>query len=441
MKVLWIVNRMLPIIAESLGMESTVKEGWITGMFAQIMANTAGNGIELSVAFPAKDELAEYEGEVPVGDLKLPNIPFGISTEEQSFKAYGFYEDIFKPEKYNIKTEESLRRVIEKANPDVIHVFGTEYPHCLATLKVAPNSANVLVGLQGLCHAIAEVYEADLPKRIVNRSTFRDFVKRDSIKKQKKKYWKRGENEREALKLATFVTGRTAWDRKRVTEINPDIIYLGMNETLRSCFYTGRWNPEHAENGAIFLSQGDYPIKGLHYMLEAMPLILDACPEAHIYVAGQNLTKKETFKDKIKLSSYGKYLRKLIKNNNLSDKVTFLGNLTAEEMRAQYLKSKVFVCPSKIENSPNSLGEAMLLGVPCVAARVGGVPDLISEDEGILYEDGNVAALAEAVIKQLKGNENLGTMVRKARGHANYNHDPEVNYHTLLQIYNRIANK
>ena len=110
-------------------------------------------------------------------------------------------------------------------------------------------------------------------------------------------------------------------------------------------------------------------------------------------------------------------------------------------MRAQYLKSKVFVCPSKIENSPNSLGEAMLLGVPCVAARVGGIPDLIAEDEGILYEDGNVAALAEAVIKQLKGNENLGTMVRKARGHANYNHDPEVNYHTLLQIYNRIANK
>ena len=43
MKVLWIVNRMLPIIAECLGVESSVKEGWITGMFAQIMANTAGN--------------------------------------------------------------------------------------------------------------------------------------------------------------------------------------------------------------------------------------------------------------------------------------------------------------------------------------------------------------------------------------------------------------
>ena len=99
MKVLWIVNRMLPIIAECLGVESSVKEGWITGMFAQIMANTAGNGIELSIAFPAKDELATFEGEIPVGDIKLPNIPFGISTEKHTCRAYGFYENVNKGEK------------------------------------------------------------------------------------------------------------------------------------------------------------------------------------------------------------------------------------------------------------------------------------------------------------------------------------------------------
>ncbi|SDA65432.1 Glycosyltransferase involved in cell wall bisynthesis [Lachnospiraceae bacterium G11] len=440
MKVLWIVNTMLPVISHCLGVESSVKEGWITGMFAQIMANTAGNGIELHVAFPAKDELANFEGEIPVEDLKLPNIPFGISTENLNFKAYGFYEDVSRPEKYDIKTEESIRNVINKVAPDVIHVFGTEYPHCLATLKASEYSPKVLIGLQGLCHAIAGVYEANLPAEIVRRNTFRDFIKRDSIKNQKKKFTKRGINEIEAIKAATYITGRTSWDRKIAKEINPEVIYLGMNETLRSPFYTGRWRQENCEPGVIFLSQGDYPLKGLHYVLESMPKILEECPNAHIYIGGQNITKHETFKEKLKLSSYGKYLLKLIKVNHLEDKVTFLGSLTAEEMREQYLRSNVFVCPSKLENSPNSLGEAMLLGVPCVAARVGGIPDLITEDEGILYEDGNVDELANAIIEQLKAEGDFTARLKKARGHANFNHDPEANYHTLLQIYNRIAN-
>lgn len=47
--------------------------------------------------------------------------------------------------------------------------------------------------------------------------------------------------------------------------------YYPMNETLRSNFYTAQWNREQCIPHSIFLSQGDYPIKGLHYMLLAMP--------------------------------------------------------------------------------------------------------------------------------------------------------------------------
>lgn len=438
MKVLWIVNRMLPVIANHLGQESTVKEGWITGLYSQIMANTAGNGIELSIAFPAKDELSTYEGDIPVGDIALPNMRFGVSTEGLTFKAYGFYEDISKPHKYDIRTEESIKRVLREANPDIIHVFGTEYPHCLATLKVAENPNRVLLGLQGLCFVIADDYEADLPKRIVNRNTLRDFLKHDSIKNQKKKFGLRGANEVEALSLASFVTGRTLWDQEMVMSVNPKLTYINMNETLRSPFYTGQWHKENAEEGRIFVSQADYPLKGLHYVLDAMPSILRECTNAHIYVGGQNITKHETLKQKLKLSSYAKYLLKQIKKNNLCDKVTFLGNLSAEEMKEQYIKAEVYVCPSKLENSPNSLGEAMLIGTPCVAARVGGIPSIMAEDEGILYESGNVEELSEAIIKQLKSVPEVIGRIRKARGHAVCDHDADSNYHALLQIYDRV---
>ena len=68
-------------------------------------------------------------------------------------------------------------------------------------------------------------------------------------------------------------------------------------------------------------------------------------------------------------------------------KVFFTGPLDEEKICQRYLRSHVFVCPSSIENSPNSLGEAMILGVPCIASYVGGIPDMLKDrEEGLLYQ-------------------------------------------------------
>ena len=57
-------------------------------------------------------------------------------------------------------------------------------------------------------------------------------------------------------------------------------------------------------------------------------------------------------------------------------------------MRQAYLEADVFLLPSQSENSPNSLGEAMLLGLPCVASNAGGIPDMLADgQEGLLYGD------------------------------------------------------
>jgi len=158
-----------------------------------------------------------------------------------------------------------------------------------------------------------------------------------------------------------------------------------------------------------------------------------------VNVAGNSLVNYKTIKDKIKISAYGKYLRKFVRELELEDKIKFLGRLSAEEMKQQYLQCNTFVCASSLENSPNSVGEAMLLGTPVVATCTGGIPSMLDhEKEGLLFEKGNVEALAEAIMRTWEDNEMVDIITDNARVRARKTHDANENYRALMGIYNEI---
>ncbi len=449
MKVLWLCNFMLPMVAEHLKLKATNKEGWISGMAEVILRRQDDNEIQLGIAFPVAQDMDGYREELNFFGGKLT--------------CYGFYEDVTHPEKYDVSLEAKMRRITEDFMPDVIHCYGTEYPHTLAMCRAYPDKKKILISIQGLCSVYANTYFADMPKKVVRSVTFRDMLKNDSLKTQKEKYAKRGLAEIEAVKLAGNVAGRTDWDRFYTSKWNSDVRYYHLNETLRSCFYDSRWDAGKALPHTIFLSQGNYPIKGLHYMLSALPQICKKYNDVRIVVAGDSVIRYENWKDKIKISAYGKYLRHLIAGYGLEDRVTFLGSLTGEQMKEQYLKCSLFVCCSTIENSPNSLGEAMLLGVPCISADVGGVSSIFTDGEdGILYpgfrtEDNafdlpyihqgkkaslaeQASALANAVIAMWDDPDKQEEYCRKASIHAMRNHDREKNYRRMIEIYADIRN-
>lgn len=421
MRVLWLCNIMLPMIAEKLGKPASNKEGWLTGLAQQILAHQEENQIQLGICYPVDKQAEAQNGEV-----------LGISYFE-------FRENTARPEKYDVAMEAAFRNILQEFKPDVIHCFGTEYPHTLAMARACEDKSKLLVGIQGLCYLYADRFFADLPDRIVNRYLFRDFVKRDNIRIGRDKFVVRGRYEKEALSLVGNITGRTDWDRAAAAECGPQATYHFMNETLRSNFYGPEWKYENCEPFSVFLSQGNYPIKGLHYMLEAMPEILEKYPQACVYVAGDVITSYQSLKDKIKISSYGKYCLDLIKKNRLEDKVHFVGRLNATEMCDRYLKSHVFVSPSSIENSPNSVGEAMLLGMPVVSSDVGGVANMLKNgEEGILYPYRQVQALAAAVCHVFENKDRAVVMGQNAGKHARQTHDGEANYERLMEIYKQI---
>ena len=231
---------------------------------------------------------------------------------------------------------------------------------------------------------------------------------------------------------------------KLIHEINPDAAYYAMNETMRPCFYDGKWEEKNAEPHSIFLSQGDYPLKGFHFVLQALPKILEKYPDAHLYVAGNNIIGKGKSKYPyfLRASAYGKYIKSLIAKGGLKNDVTMVGMLSDEEMKAQFLKSSLFICPSVVENSPNSVGEAMLLGVPLLASEAGGIPSLLrSGKEGMLFEKGNVDKIAECIIQMWDEPVIAAVYGDNAAKKARVTHDADTNYKRLIEIYEEISKK
>ncbi len=439
---------MLPAYAKAKGLSFSAREGWLSGSFDRINKELkTDEAITLAVAFPGAAADTEYAEQ----DRGLGEVIGGVTF-------YTFKENLDAPEVYDEALEKQMDAILKDFQPDIVHIFGTEFPHSLAMVRTFNRPERTLVGIQGLCGVIADKYMADLPESVQNDLTFRDKLKHDSIRQQQEKYYLRAANEKKIIEGAGHITGRTAFDKRETARINPGAVYHHMNETMRSNFYEGRWSEKNRVIHSIFLSQGDYPLKGLHYVLKAMPEILEKYPDAHVYVAGNSIFGKidrrtVTAADDegtvitgskyplfMRISAYGKYLKKLISQNHLKKHVTILGKLNAEQMKEQYLKCNVFICPSAVENSPNSLAEAMLLGVPVIAADVGGIPSMLDNNrEGIIYKGGDVHQLAKAVIDMWDEPVILGVYGDNGYKRAHIDHDPDRNFERLKEIYREIA--
>ena len=232
-------------------------------------------------------------------------------------------------------------------------------------------------------------------------------------------------------------------DYVHVKALNQKVNYHFCNESLRDLFYTAeKWDIKNKSDYTIFLSQANLPFKGLHQVLKAVSRLKSEYRGIKIRIAGSSIIMYSSILDKIKLSGYGSYIRNLIKKLNLNEHVQFIGTLTEEQMVEEYKNAHLFICPSSIENSPNSLGEAQLLGVPVVASYVGGIPDMVTHGEtGLLYRFEEVEMLAEH-IRSIFNNDNLAhklssnvIMVAEER------HNRLINLNKTLEIYQEIFAK
>ena len=321
MKILWITNILFPEAEQLLVGNGELKSsgGWMLGA-ANALLQKEDIKLIVSCVSNKVSTLSKLEGK----QITYYVLPMGRSNQ-----------------KVNLAYMSLWKQVQQEVRPDLVHIHGTECSHGHAYMK-ACSCDNVVISIQGLTSSSSYYYYYGMTKWDVYKNfTFKDLI-RGTVIHEQKQFKKRGEYEKDMIRMAKHIIGRTSWDRARTWAINPNAQYHFCNEILRPVFYDGSsWDYMYCSKHSIFLSQAHYPLKGLHQVLKAMPIILRHYPDAMIRIAGWDITRNETLSQKIRLSGYGSYIKRLIMKLNLQDKVQFTGNLNAEEMKQEYLKSNV----------------------------------------------------------------------------------------------------
>lgn len=413
MRILWITNTIFPAPSKILGIPEPVFGGWMYGLLKQLSSDKK---IVIGVA-------TVYNG----NELKK------IIIDDNVYYLLPAKTTI----SYQRKLEKYWLKVCDDFKPNIIHIHGTEYTHGLSCMRILPEHKYV-VSIQGLVSVYSRYYYGGIGMwDIFKNITLRDIILRKTIYHGKLSFEKRGKFEIECIKRAEHVIGRTSWDFAHSRNINIKVKYHHCNEILRDGFYNAKkWNINKKEDFTVFLSQSVYPIKGLHKVIEAISLLKSEFPKIKVKVAGKNILKEKKCLMTLRQNGYEKYIYRLIKKLKLHDYFYFLGVLSEEQMIIEYQKAHVFICPSSIENSPNSVGEAQLLGVPTIASYVGGIPDMIVHGKsGLLYRFDDVEMLAENIKKVFTDNSLALSLSSNGIEVASIRHDRYVNKEKMDEIY------
>ncbi len=410
-KVLWLCNTMLPELFGRFRVYN-VKEGWLIGISQELRKR---DDIELHYACPQ------------VNEKRIVNI------KKDSIYFHCFYKKYDNPYTVEEDAKNQIKKIINTVQPDIIHIFGTEMSHTIECVESVKAKEKIVISIQGLVSEYAKYYLNGIPRSAYLNGCIYNG-KYQTIWGQYKEFCKRAENEIRAIKNVKHVIGRTNWDKACTNTINSNCMYHYCSETLRDCFYGKNWDIQKIDRYSIFVSQGDYPIKGLHTLLYAMPYILNRFPDTNLYIAGDDSFLNNT--------AYGKYIKKLIGKQKLDKAVHFLGFIRAEDMCDRMQKSHVMVLPSNCENSPNSVGEAMLVGLPIVAADVGGVSSIAHHGwDAILFDSCDVKKLAKYVCAIFNNDRFAQRLSKNGNLTAVKLYDPQKNVERLIEIYREINEK
>ena len=316
-------------------------------------------------------------------------------------------------------------KIVEDFKPDLIHVHGTESPFGLIIPYI---KISVVVSIQGNLTVYNKKYFSGVSKsgtlknlNVYDLLSFKHFIIHE------KSFRKMADREKIVLQKAKNILGRTDWDLRITRILSPNSNYYHGDEILRPSFYNNIWEShEKIRRKIAFSTIGDNIYKGFETIWEVVK-ILENTNNLIWKVAGINAN-----------SQIVRVLKQIF-NEKIPENIELLGSINEETMICELLNSDIYVHPSHIENSPNSVCEAMILGMPVIATFAGGTGSLLEDKkEGLLIQDGDSYSMAGAILELINNPEKATEYGEKARLRALKRHNPENIKQTLLNIYGRI---
>ena len=414
MRVLWFINT--PALAGISKDANIFQGGWISSLERQI---STLESVQLAIAYPGnrQDSFSFSHGKT---------IYYNIPESQDK----GIIKGILGRWRHLIESEDNISHfltIIEEFKPDVIHVFGSERQYGLISTRT---KIPVIIQIQGNLTVCYQKWFSGLTYLDVLRyCNKKNLILGYGIFHQYYLLKKRSAREQKILSQCEAIIGRTEWDRRIMRVFAPKSRYFHCEELIRDPFFVKSWQFPTGRKVTIISTLSPIIYKGLEIVLKTAYLLRETGNiDFEWSIAG--VGGREDLIDIIERANRMKFSM-----NN----VKFLGSLDASELASALVKAHFYVHPSHIENSPNSICEAMITGTPVIATFAGGTASILKDSvEGILVQDGDPYALAGAILSQHESPESMMGFSKNARQTALSRHNPERVVKEVVNIYREV---
>lgn len=418
MKVLWFANT--PCGAtEKLTGHAVTSGGWLFALSEQLAKES---DIELHIAF--------YWGEKTLTFVHK-GINYHPVYREGEGSKFGRLINRWK-KAHNTSIEKKdlphLISLINEVNPDIIHIHGTEDSFGL----IGSQSLNcpLVISIQGILSLyLSHYYRGFTKQEIKDNEGWMYKMLMSGVNMKELSFRRRAAMEKEYFKNIPNIIGRTFWDKAGSLALNPKRNYYEVGEILRQEFFKAHWSKKAFSTPIVLTSTISFGFyKGLESVYQTANILKGVDFPFEWKIIGMN--KDDTL---VNLSE------KKVGKNAEELHIQLLGRMNATEMVELMTESDIFIQVSHIENSPNSLCEAMMLGMPIIATFVGGTASLLENNvEGRLLQDGEPYSMAGMIMELAADFETAKNYGVHARATALKRHNPEHVCNQLLKAYNSI---
>lgn len=410
---------------------------WITNILIggahEHVYHTSGNGVWMSGML----ELFKGDNKNSITVITIHKLPRLVKLIRENVTyiilPLGYAKTYRNGKRKNI---ELWKKTIKEINPDIIHIWGSEFRHGLDA--VSGYKGPVVCYIQGVLSSIAYYYLAGFTLLDLLRIiSFRDLLKNDTIVRQKRKFYIDSYYEKKLIQNTKNIICESDWCTSQFLETNPNVYKLDLN--ILPIFTANTWKISAIKHERIMCNAMGYPIKGLHILLKAFRLLVDKHPNIRLIIPGSSMLK-DGIKQKLRATGYQLYITGLIKKLSLSENIDFVGILSPDEMVSNLLSADFFVMTSAIENHSSSLKEAMAMGLPCITSNVGGISQYTVNNYNCLtyrYEDYH-----ELAYKMIKLYEDLTLREALSKNSLISFRDKylKIDFHSeILKIYEKVC--